>query len=73
MLAKTHLAIYRNGPRDYALGAAYFQQYQPQYLVVGWFGRWLGIYDEAYIQEHGEWLASFGPENERYDVYRLGP
>jgi 4-amino-4-deoxy-L-arabinose transferase-like glycosyltransferase len=73
MLAKTHLAIYRNGPRDYALGAAYFQQHQPQYLVVGWFGRWLGIYDKAYIQEHGEWLASFGPENERYDVYRLGP
>jgi hypothetical protein len=71
LTARAHAAIYHGGPRSYALGEEYFARYRAQYLVVGWFGAALGVYDPDYVREHGQRLASFGPETSRYDVYRL--
>lgn len=66
-LAETHPAAYRGGKRHYTLGAAYFQEHQPRYIVVGWYARLLGIYDIDFLIEHGDLLATI----EEYEVYEL--
>jgi hypothetical protein len=70
-LAQTDAAVYRDGPRNYALGAEYFQKYQPDYVVVGWYARYKGIYDAQFLTEQGDLLATIGDGVWRYDVYAL--
>jgi hypothetical protein len=73
LLARTHAAAYRDGPKDYALGHQYFAQHDPQYLVIGWFARWLEIYDDAYLSEHATLVRTVGDGAYRYDIYLVEP
>jgi hypothetical protein len=71
MMAYTGRAIYQGGDRDYALGAAYFQNYRPSYVVVGWFARWTGIYDMSFLEQYACRVATAGEGELRYEVYAL--
>jgi hypothetical protein len=71
LLAKTHAATYRGGPRDYALGLPYFLKYRPQYLVIGWYAREAGLYDPAFLAGHARLLATIGDGELRYELYQL--
>jgi hypothetical protein len=71
LLIQTHAAINRGGTRDYTLGEEYFQLYHPKYLVVGWFARWLGTYDDQFLATHSCLLTTIGQDVFRYDIYKL--
>jgi 4-amino-4-deoxy-L-arabinose transferase-like glycosyltransferase len=74
LLVEAHAALYRGGNRDYRLGAAYFQKHRPSFVVVGWFARWLEIYDADFLAAHADLLTTIGEGDLRYEVYRLhGP
>jgi hypothetical protein len=71
LLAKTHIAVYRGGPRTYTLGLPYFQQYRPTYLVIGWAARQTGLYDPGILAQHARHLTTIGDGERRYDIYQL--
>jgi hypothetical protein len=73
LLAQTTRFLYRGGPRDYALGAEYFDRVRPEYVVEGWFARYNQIYDTDFLRRNGTLIASEGDGDWRYDVYRLQP
>lgn len=71
-LVQTHDAVFRqNAGDDYSLGLEYMQAAGASYLVVGWFGRWTGIYNEDFLAEYGELVATVGTDEWRYEVYEL--
>lgn len=71
ILAASHNAKYRNGIRNYELGADYFNRVRPEFLVIGWFERYNPIYDMKYISEHAKLIKSFGDDAWRYDLYQF--
>jgi 4-amino-4-deoxy-L-arabinose transferase-like glycosyltransferase len=73
LLTQTTRFLHRGGPRDYALGAEYFDRVRPAYVVEGWFARYNQIYDTDFLRKHGTLIASDGDGEWRYDVYRLQP
>jgi 4-amino-4-deoxy-L-arabinose transferase-like glycosyltransferase len=73
LLAQTHAAVYHGGPHDYALGADYFGQVRPSYVVVGWYGRLNQIYDLDFLTKYSNHIATIGQSEWRYDVYELDP
>jgi 4-amino-4-deoxy-L-arabinose transferase-like glycosyltransferase len=73
LLARADMAIYHNGPRDYALGADYFNSVRPDYVIIGFYGRFNQIYDMAYLAQHSDLVATIGPSDWGYDIYKLRP
>jgi hypothetical protein len=71
ILAHAQLFVYRGGQNDYALGADYFNQIRPDYVVVGWYARFNQIYDLDFLAQHGKLIGSIGDGEWRYDVYEL--
>lgn len=71
LLARTHATLYHGAPKDYVLGASYFLQYRPTYLVTGWYTRAAGIYDSEFLAKHGHLVATIGDGEQRYEVYKL--
>lgn len=71
LLASTTRYIFHGGPRDYALGEEYFNRIRPAYVIVGWFARYLQVYDTDYLESHGTLVTSIGDGEWRYDVYQL--
>ncbi|MFC1975642.1 hypothetical protein ACFLXQ_04530, partial [Chloroflexota bacterium] len=71
LLARTHAANYRGGPRDYALGADYFQKHQPSYLIIGSYAKLSHLYDVKFLAEHSDLIATIGNGEKRYEVYKL--
>jgi 4-amino-4-deoxy-L-arabinose transferase-like glycosyltransferase len=71
-LVQTHPAVFRQElGEDYSLGESYMQSVGATYLVIGWFGRWTGIYNEDFLSDHGELVATVGVGDWRYEVYEL--
>jgi 4-amino-4-deoxy-L-arabinose transferase-like glycosyltransferase len=66
-------ALWRGGPRDYALGEDYFLENWPSYVVIGGHAKWTGVYDTEFIAENGYLVATFGEGLWEYDIYRLRP
>ena len=71
LLAQTDSFIYHGGDRNYALGAKYFDQVRPAYVIEGWYARFNQIYDIDYLQKHGNLVATVGDGVWRYDIYKL--
>jgi hypothetical protein len=71
MLGRTNAAIYRGGARDYSLGDSYFNSHRPAYVIVGWYARFSGVYDDDYLSRHAYRVASIGEAEFRYDVIKL--
>ena len=71
LLAHADTFIYSGGARNYALGADYFNQVRPAYVVVGWYARFNQIYDIDYLTQHGKLIGSVGDGEWRYDIYEL--
>jgi 4-amino-4-deoxy-L-arabinose transferase-like glycosyltransferase len=69
-LAAIHGATYRGRPAE-PLGAAYFAEYRPAYLVLGWYARTNGVYDPEFVAQHGSLLATVGEGVYRYEIYKL--
>lgn len=59
------------GERHFILGANYFEQIRPAFVVEGWYPRFNQIYDVDYLQTHGALVATVGDGVWRYDVYKL--
>jgi 4-amino-4-deoxy-L-arabinose transferase-like glycosyltransferase len=71
LLIHTHAAAYRGGALDYRLGAEYFDQIRPDYVVVGWFARSFQSYDLDELAQRGELIARIGEGEYGYEIYRL--
>ncbi|MBN1312196.1 MAG: glycosyltransferase family 39 protein [Anaerolineae bacterium] len=71
LLAQTHAAVYHGGPRDYSLGADYFDRVRPSYVVIGFYGRLNQIYDLDFLTRHSTLIATIGQDEWRYDIYKL--
>jgi 4-amino-4-deoxy-L-arabinose transferase-like glycosyltransferase len=71
LLAHADTFIYNGGSRDYVLGADYFNQVRPNYVVVGWYARFNQIYDLDFLAQHGKLIGSIGDGEWRYDIYEL--
>jgi 4-amino-4-deoxy-L-arabinose transferase-like glycosyltransferase len=71
LLVRTHAATYQGASRDYVLGSDYFNAVRPSYVVVGWYARYIQVYDPQFLREHGALLATIGDGEWRYDVYKL--
>jgi 4-amino-4-deoxy-L-arabinose transferase-like glycosyltransferase len=56
-----------------SLGAPYdpqvydFQQYEPAYVVIGWFAKWTGLYPPVFLEQECTLVKSIGD----YDLYRV--
>jgi len=70
-LAMAYGAIYRGKPYNYSLGDEYFQAHKPGLVIIGWFSRFTGIYDEDYLLEHYKLIKVCGDGMWRYDVYQI--
>jgi Dolichyl-phosphate-mannose-protein mannosyltransferase len=73
LLAQTHAMIYHGTPGNYVLGKDYLLARRPKYLVLGWFARWMKLYDTDFLAEHGCLLNTIGQDEARYDIYELKP
>jgi 4-amino-4-deoxy-L-arabinose transferase-like glycosyltransferase len=71
LLAQTHAAVYHGNVQDHTLGMNYFLAHQPGYVVVGWFARWMTIYNVDFLAEHGCLLKTIGQGEARYEIYQL--
>ncbi len=71
LLAHADTFVYSGGALDYVLGADYFNQVRPDYVVVGWYARFNQIYDLDFLTQHGKLIGSIGDGEWRYDVYQL--
>ncbi len=71
LLAHADTFIYLGGEKNYVLGADYFNQVRPDYVVVGWYARFNQIYDLDFLAQHGKLIGSIGDGEWRYDVYEL--
>lgn len=73
LLISSHAANYLAAPRQYALGAEYFDIHRPAYVIIGqwWPARFADNYDMRYLARSSCLLASVGAGDGRYDIYRL--
>jgi 4-amino-4-deoxy-L-arabinose transferase-like glycosyltransferase len=71
LLAEAQDCLLRGGDRNYALGADYFKQVRPDYVVIGWHSRYLLAYDLDFIAQHGKLIKSIGDGDWCYDVYEM--
>jgi 4-amino-4-deoxy-L-arabinose transferase-like glycosyltransferase len=71
LLAQADMAIYHNGPRDYALGADYFNSVRPDYVIIGFYGKFNQIYDMNFLAQHSDLVITIGPSDWGYDIYKL--
>jgi len=58
-------------PADTNLGADYFGQYLPDYLVIGAFARQFSTYDDTFVDNYGELVATIGSGYYEYQVYKV--
>ena len=68
LLITIHDSTYHGG----ILGADYFREYHPSYLVLGWFGRTgsgfsYNIYDMDFVARYGDLVATV----DDYEIYKL--
>jgi hypothetical protein len=73
LLIYSHSTVFRGAPNHYSLGRDYFDEFHPDYVVVGWWGRFTQIYDLQYLQENATQLITIGSKEWGYDIYRMGP
>jgi hypothetical protein len=66
-------SVVRGNPRqkDHALGAAYFEQVKPDYLVIGHHAHVTDIYDMAYVTTRATLIAKFGEGDLGYEIYQF--
>jgi hypothetical protein len=66
-------SVVRGNPRqkDHALGAAYFEQVRPDYLVIGHHAHVTDIYDMAYVTTRATLIAKFGEGDLGYEIYQF--
>jgi 4-amino-4-deoxy-L-arabinose transferase-like glycosyltransferase len=71
MLAAAHKDEYLGEQSDYQLGEDYFQQVQPDYVIVGFYSRLGPIYDMDYLARHSQKIWSTGSAGFQYDIYKM--
>lgn len=62
-------AAFWNGPRDYSLGEKYFSGHDVDYVLIGWYGRMMSIYDMEYLERQAEPVVKV----EEYELFRIEP
>jgi 4-amino-4-deoxy-L-arabinose transferase-like glycosyltransferase len=71
LLIKTHAAYYRNGPRNYVLSDDYFGRFQPNYLVLGPYGRSSEIYDMHFLAANSCLITTVRSAETIYEIFKL--
>jgi hypothetical protein len=67
LLTDAHRATYRGGSREFSLGEEYFAAHPAEYVLIGWYARQTGIYDQQYLLEHATQIA----RHEEYELFKL--